>query len=73
MSNSADIYWFTDGNVCTSSSEGPRFYGLEGVRALTQAECRRARNYGDVVTDMRRLDCPERLAAASDLELCGGR
>jgi hypothetical protein len=54
--NSADIYWFTDGNVCSSSSEGPRFYGLEGVRALTQAECRRARNYGDVVTDMRRLD-----------------
>jgi hypothetical protein len=54
--NSADIYWFTDGNVCTSSSEGPRFYGLEGIRALTQAECRRARNYGDVVQDMRRLD-----------------
>jgi hypothetical protein len=54
--NSVDIYWFTDGNVCSSSSEGPRFYGLEGVRALTQAECRRARNYGDVVQDMRRLD-----------------
>jgi hypothetical protein len=54
--NSADVYWFTDDNVCTSSSEGPRFYGLEGVRALTQAECRRARNYGDVVADMRRLD-----------------
>ena len=54
--NSADIYWFTDGNVCSSSSEGPRFYGLEGIRALSQAECRRARNYGDVVSDMRRLD-----------------
>ena len=54
--NSVDIYWFTDPNVCTSRSEGPRFYGLENVRALTQAECRRARNYGDVVEDMRRLD-----------------
>jgi hypothetical protein len=54
--NGADIYWMSDGNVCSSSSEGPRFYGLEGVRPLTQAECRRARNYGDVVRDMRRLD-----------------
>ena len=53
--NSADIYWFTDGNVCTSASEGPRFYGVER-RALTQAECRRARNYGDAVREMRRLD-----------------
>ena len=52
--NSADVYWFTDDNVCSSSSEGPRFYGLE--RALTQAECRRARNYGDVVREMRRFD-----------------
>jgi len=54
--NSADVYWFTDDNVCSSSSEGPRLYGLEGRRALTQAECRRARNYGDVVRRMRRLD-----------------
>jgi hypothetical protein len=54
--NSDDIYWFTDGGVCSSPSEGPRFYGLEGIRALTQAECRRARNYGDVVQEMRRLD-----------------
>jgi hypothetical protein len=52
--NSADIYWFTDANVCGSLSEGPAFYGLG--RPLTQAECRRARNYGDVVQDMRRLD-----------------
>ena len=28
------------------------------VSGLTQAECRRARNYGDVVQDMRRLDAP---------------
>jgi hypothetical protein len=54
--NGADIYWFTDPNVCTSRAEGPRFYGLEGRRALTQAECRRARNYGDVISDLRRLD-----------------
>jgi hypothetical protein len=54
--SSNDIYWMTDGNVCTSSSEGPRFFGLEGVRALTQAECRRAANYGYVVDKMRRLD-----------------
>jgi hypothetical protein len=54
--NSADIYWFTDPHVCGSPAEGPRFYGFEGIRALTQAECRRARNYGDVVADMRRLD-----------------
>ena len=54
--NGADIYWFTDPSVCTSRAEGPRFYGLEGRRELTQAECRRARNYGDVVRDLRRLD-----------------
>jgi hypothetical protein len=52
--NSNDIYWMTDSNVCTSSSEGPRFFGL--TRALTQAECRRAANYGYVVDKMRRLD-----------------
>jgi hypothetical protein len=52
--NSADIYWFSDGNVCSSLSEGPAFYGLS--RPLTTAECRRASNYGDVVQDMRRLD-----------------
>ena len=50
----ADIYWFTDPHVCGSLSEGPRFYGLN--RALTQAECRRARNYGDKIQKLRRLD-----------------
>jgi hypothetical protein len=50
----ADIYWFTDPDACTSLAQGPAFYGLK--RALTQAECRRARNYGDTVRDLRRLD-----------------
>ena len=50
----ADIYWFTDPFVCSTLAEGPRFYGLD--RALTQAECRRARNYGDKILDLRRLD-----------------
>ena len=52
--NSADIYWMTDANVCTTLSEGPRFFGLS--RALTVDECRRAANYGYVVDKMRRLD-----------------
>jgi F5/8 type C domain/PKD domain len=51
---SDDIYWFTDPNACTSLSEGPSLFGLG--RALTQAECRRASNYGVVVDRMRRLD-----------------
>ena len=51
---SDDIYWFTDPNACTSISEGPSLFGLG--RALTQAECRRASNYGVVVDRMRRLD-----------------
>jgi Fibronectin type III domain len=52
--NGADIYWFTDPDACTSLAQGPAFYGLS--RPLTQAECRRARNYGDKVSDLRRLD-----------------
>ena len=51
---SDDIYWFTDPNACTSIGEGPSLFGLG--RALTQAECRRASNYGVVVDRMRRLD-----------------
>jgi hypothetical protein len=51
---SVDIYWFTDPNACTSVSEGPSLFGLN--RALTQAECRRAANYGYVVDRMRALD-----------------
>jgi hypothetical protein len=51
---SDDIYWFSDPNVCTSMSEGPTLFGLN--RALTQAECRRAANYGYIVDRMRALD-----------------
>ena len=49
-----DIYWFSDPNVCTSMSEGPTLFGLN--RPLTQAECRRAANYGYIVDRMRALD-----------------
>jgi F5/8 type C domain/PKD domain len=51
---SDDIYWFTDPNACTSLGEGPSLFGLN--RALTQAECRRAANYGYIVDRMRTLD-----------------
>jgi hypothetical protein len=51
---SDDIYWFSDPNVCTSMSEGPSLFGLN--RPLTQAECRRAANYGYIVDRMRALD-----------------
>ena len=51
---SDDIYWFTDPYVCTSLSEGPHFFGLN--RPLTQAECRRASNYGAIMGRMRMLD-----------------
>jgi hypothetical protein len=46
---SNDIYWYTDPNVCSSSSEGPSL----GVTATT---CRRAANYGLTMDKMRRLD-----------------
>ena len=51
---SDDIYWFSDPNVCTSMSEGPTLFGLN--RPLTEAECRRAANYGYIVDRMRALD-----------------
>lgn len=51
---SDDIYWFSDPNACSSLAEGPSFFGLN--RALTQAECRRAANYGYVIDRMRQLD-----------------
>jgi F5/8 type C domain/PKD domain len=51
---SDDIYWFTDPNVCWSSSEGPAFYRKPAPLPLS--ECRRASNYGDLVDKMRRLD-----------------
>ncbi len=46
---SSDIYWYTDPNVCLSSSEGPSI----GVAAST---CRRAANYGLTMQRMRHVD-----------------
>jgi hypothetical protein len=46
---SNDIYWYTDPNVCTSSSEGPSI-------GVTKDNCRRAANYGLTVDTMRKLD-----------------
>ncbi|GIJ27069.1 hypothetical protein Vqi01_22310 [Micromonospora qiuiae] len=46
---SSDIYWYTDPNVCLSSSEGPSI----GVTAST---CRRAANYGLTMQRMRQVD-----------------
>lgn len=46
---SADVYWYTDPNVCTSGSEGPAL----NVRP---ADCRRSANYGMTVDRIRRLD-----------------
>ena len=53
---SIDIYWFTDTNVCGISEGGRLFTG--GARALTQAECRRASNYGAIVNRVRNLISP---------------
>ena len=55
---SDDIYWFTDPGVCSASEGGSRFTG--GSRALTQAECRRAANYGTTVDRLRSLVSPAR-------------
>ena len=49
---SADIYWYTDPNVCTSASEGPTL----GVRP---ENCRRAANYGLTMDRMRALDAAD--------------
>jgi hypothetical protein len=46
---SNDIYWYTDPNVCGSSSEGPSI-------GITKANCRRAANYGLTMDTMRKLD-----------------
>jgi hypothetical protein len=51
---SDDIYWFTDpGNACSQNEGGELF--TNGTRDLTEAECRRASNYGTVVEKVRRL------------------
>ncbi|WP_199442690.1 hypothetical protein [Umezawaea beigongshangensis] len=49
---SADVYWYTDPNVCDSPSEGP----LMGIGA---AHCRRAANYGTTMDRMRKLDADD--------------
>jgi uncharacterized protein DUF4082 len=46
---SNDIYWYTDPNVCTSSSEGPSL-------GITSSNCRRAANYGLTMDTMRKAD-----------------
>ncbi len=51
---SDDIYWLSDTNSCTSSSEGPRFFNLPAP--LPDSICRRPANYGHTVDKMRRLD-----------------
>jgi hypothetical protein len=51
--SSVDIYWFTDDDTCVAS-QGGALFRLD--RDLTEAECRRASNYGAVVEKMRRLD-----------------
>jgi hypothetical protein len=53
---STDIYWFTDNNVCDVSEGGALFTG--GRRALTDAECHRASNYGAQVRRVRALVRP---------------
>jgi hypothetical protein len=51
---SADNYWFTDPNICGASEGGQIF----GGRALTQAECRLAANYGWTIDRLRSLVTP---------------
>jgi PKD domain len=54
---SSDLYFFTDGDVCIAS-QGGRLLGVN--RDLTQAECRRASNYGLVIDRQRALMQPKR-------------
>ncbi|GAA0450271.1 hypothetical protein Ade02nite_59400 [Paractinoplanes deccanensis] len=49
---SADLYWYTDPNICGSASEGPRL----GVKP---DQCRRAANYGLTMDRMRELDAAD--------------
>ncbi len=50
---STDVYWFTEGDVC-SQYQGGNLLGLG--RDLTSAECHRASNYGAQVARVRALD-----------------
>jgi hypothetical protein len=59
---SDDIYWYTDGDACTAAQGPTMIQGsgpvsiYTGLKDLTQAECRRAANYGVVVDRVRKLD-----------------
>ncbi|AXB46724.1 hypothetical protein A4R43_33325 [Amycolatopsis albispora] len=46
---SADLYWYTDPNICTSPSEGPAI-------GVPPSQCRVASNYGRTMDRMRSLD-----------------
>lgn len=52
---SADLYWFTDPNIC-GASEGGVMLGVAG--AVPEDECRRASNYGLTVDKVRSLVAP---------------
>jgi hypothetical protein len=52
--SSVDIYWFTDGGVCSPGEGGRLILGQD--QSLPVAQCRRAANYGYVIDKMRRLD-----------------
>lgn len=54
---SADAYWFTDNNIC-STWEGGRFLNPTSPRPLTEAECRQPSNYGATVKKVRSLVSP---------------
>ena len=51
---SNDIYWLSDTNSCSSSSEGPAFFNMPAP--LPDSVCRRPANYGHTVDRMRFLD-----------------
>ena len=53
---SADTYWFTDNDICSQWQGGALL--LQAARALTNAECHRASNYGATVKRMRDLVSP---------------
>ena len=53
---SSDVYWFTDNNVCDVSEGGALLAGR--AKALTEAECHRAANYGAQVRRVRGLVRP---------------
>jgi hypothetical protein len=56
---SSDIYWMTDPDACSQFQGGALLLGSS--RALTQAECKRASNYGAVIDKMRRLDAMDNI------------